>query len=108
MASKTEKCSICKRSLGNDSKKELTTACYHKFHRECVEQRCKEKLNDCPKCDKISALKYALAKDNEATSKQRGSSASKPNKDVCLSFLVTRRDEDIWLCFFIFLIESEV
>jgi hypothetical protein len=94
MSSTLRKCSLCKGSLGKDNKKEVTTSCKHTFHRECAEQFIKSKSNDCPTCNKISALKNALTKDPVASSRQHDSVQSKNTKNVCLLFSLTNRNEN--------------
>jgi hypothetical protein len=96
MSSTSEKCAICQKSLGNKNKSEVTTPCKHTFHRECAEQRLtKRKTNDCPICRKESALIDALTEKTRTASKQHDSAQSKTEKNVCILFLLTRRNQNI-------------
>jgi hypothetical protein len=85
------KCTLCQKSLGKESKREVTTSCGHTFHRECANQRLiKSKSNDCPACRKPSALHEALVSNDD----RRVSVPIKPEKNVCLLFLMTRKVEN--------------
>jgi hypothetical protein len=81
MSSLAGKCSICQKSLGKNNKSEVTTTCHHTFHRECAEQQLiKSKSNDCPKCNKKSALEHVLTGDTVSASKRSDSTQIKPQK----------------------------
>lgn len=85
MSSAARKCALCQKSLGNETKKEITTSCHHTFHHECAYQRfIKAKANDCPICRKDSAIEDALMGETMTTNKQRDSTHSKAAKNVCL------------------------
>lgn len=60
-ASKAEQCAMCETPLNREGIKEITTACGHTFHRECVQKRLdRYNKTNCKICGKEGALADAL------------------------------------------------